>query len=710
MYTGVDKSEVTAKIEQAGENASQYTFYKTGDTVTAVPFGESAPQGGVLLPEDAPDALPEPAPTQPAEETEATPAGTPTPTETDPIQLEADTPDPSQPLGQFSRDFIQNMRGYQADKFRKPVQKFFGALGGVGRSFQGKSSGFMTDQDKAAYQTRLLNMIADQDAAVQSSLKAALSGQASSLEGLETMYREQSDILQTIRRSKEASAQAAMKEQSADLRQQLDLTIEEKEKGGWQGYSTNESIAKSVSAGVNAITSDDTIFAVDAEGNIGFRSSTDRNSGKAKFANLVLAKMRGTQDADQNALFVDLMNISLSGSGLQSTDQVLSQAGNEFYTTHSAEMAKLLRDAEIAKRKRVMKDEEADQTIKQIQSQQSARVQAYLDKDPDYANAQAKLESLETQINDARKNVGKLSYSLSHDGKRLTPESWQQATQQALQTAAPPPIAAPAEPAAPPPPQAEPEPVEAAPAEAQKVQDGQYEYQEQPDGTIAIFKSGEATPLTVAQPGTEAFTNAKKVIDAKPEPAPAPTAPAVGEGDSPQPSPAALDEAKVPGDEVQGLELAPEGSTPQDVAMHLLNTGGNNSKRFQQQVMASPMFEKFMKDKGLTDPKLGWRSFTSEFRYRSGQQKKMDRRKIDEEILQEPERSSKKDVMGAKVRSFSRRLFAPRDSAGNPTTRWERSFTPKPNPAAEAVSETPTDNNTTESEAKKQQNKPPVGN
>ncbi|QDP58796.1 MAG: hypothetical protein Unbinned80contig1000_5 [Prokaryotic dsDNA virus sp.] len=715
MYTGVDKGEVTAKIQQAGENPAEYMFYQTGDVVTAVPFGSDAPEGGVLMGEAAPAALPDAAPdAEPMGEIEGAPAGTATPTQTAPMQIESKAPDPTQPLGQFSQAFIQNMRNREADRFRKPVQRFFGALGGMGRSFQGKDSGFMTDRDKATYQTRLLNLLAAQEEAAQSSLKAALSGQTASLEGLETMYKEQSDIFQTVMRNKEASAQAAMKEQSQDLRQRLDRVLEEKRNDGWQGYSSEMLRLKNVSNIVNDIMGSDLVFTREKgpDPKLMFRSQGNRNTGKAAFGEQVLGALK-TMDASQKALFLDVLNNALGAAGLQSSEETFVSAGNRFYETYGQRVRQELRMAEIAKAKRLEADEKADETIREIEAQQSARVRAYLENDPDYKSAQTKMAELEAQIKNARQNVGKLSYTLSTDGGgKLTPESWAQATQKAMNsatqsptTAAPPPPAAPAEPAAPPPPQAEPEPVEAAPAEAPRVQDGQYEYQQRPDGSIDIFKAGQSKSLMTANPGTEAFTNAKKVIDAQPapaepEPAPAPPAPAVGEGDSPQPSPTAPDEAKQPGPEVRGLELAPEGSSPADVALHLLNTGGDNSKRFQQEVMASPMFEKFMKDKGLTDPRLGWKAFTSEFRYRSSQQKRMDRRKIDEEIIQDPKKHSRKEVTGAKLRSATRRMFAPRDAAGNPTTRWERSFMPKPNPAAKAASETPTDNDLPENKAK----------
>lgn len=732
MFSGEDVAAVKRQIVDAGQDPNNYAFYQQGDRVVASTVDSAPPEGAVRISGEETRLEPTQPTTQPLQAEDQEFAGGVRPGEaglalppSQPQQVAAGTPDPSQPLGEFSPEFITSMRQYQADKIKRPLRGFFQGIAGVGRSLQGKSSGIMTPAQEQAYRMQLLKLLNDQDSTVNANLRAAGQLNQSQLEALTSILKGAEGTASNIRDREYRRAEEELKEQGRDLRDSIADLSKRQEAEGWSLWSTDIRLRTNTSAKVAAVI----------EGSGAFQTKTGARGEsideiipgqEGKFYQILHEALKGIKDPAERAFFIDELEATATDSGIVLTDEIIIGDTDKFYRRAGPEIRELFRDARIEKKQRERTDERYEKTIDELRAKQRGRVEVLLKDNVEYQKALDTIEQTQTDLRNLEDESKAISYRLVHgsgamQGQPITEQNWTQATQEAMTsvtqpptTAAPPPTSpAPAEAAEPPPPQAEPE-VEAAPPEAQRVLDGGYEYQQRPDGSIDVFKAGQSEPLIPggAKPGTEAYDNAKKVIDAQPapaepEPAPSPPpAPAVGEGDPPQPSPTAPKD-RPPGDSVGRIAVAREGDSPQDVALRLLNDGGNQGKQFQRETMASPMFEKFMRDKGITDPQLGWKAFTSEFRYRSSQQKRMDRRKLDEDIIQDPKKYKGSEVMGARLRTGFRQLFAPKDAAGNVTSRWERSFESKPNPSAVAASETPTDNNLPEEQAKRDEQKQP---
>jgi hypothetical protein len=93
-----------------------------------------------------------------------------------------------------------------------------------------------------------------------------------------------------------------------------------------------------------------------------------------------------------------------------------------------------------------------------------------------------------------------------------------------------------------------------------------------------------------------------------------------------------------------------------------------------------------MEEKGIKDPRRGWRSFRGEFFYRLRNQNRYERQREDEETI----KTGRGNVLGAKIRQGARKLFGPKDAAGNPITNFEReNYIPPDNASAAAVGGTP---------------------
>jgi hypothetical protein len=102
------------------------------------------------------------------------------------------------------------------------------------------------------------------------------------------------------------------------------------------------------------------------------------------------------------------------------------------------------------------------------------------------------------------------------------------------------------------------------------------------------------------------------------------------------------------------------------------------AQRWKESFQKTPTFKSYMQREKLLDPEIGFQKWKGDFRYRTAQGKKIERRQKDLGIIDKPFEHSTTQVAAAKVRQHLRQALMPKDPAGRPITRWEKQFVPEP--------------------------------
>ena len=593
-------------------------------------YQEAPVPGEAPAPVPAPAPAEEPPPAAPADPTAQIPA----------IEDQPGYEAPDTEYGPTTRAAMAEMA---RQKRVAPIRAVLRSIRGASRAYLGMDPGYATQKDIARLKYGYMQLAAQQDTLTQEgAFKAGrwTVDMQSNLVALAKQWGDQADLLLQLAENK-ASVQHG--EFMKTVRTNIETLDEQLEAGGWTSFVKRN-------AGQGAITG---ALLAATQGVVGTRTadgSTVYSISKAKRPDMLAAiaeQANGLPTEELRAVYFErlkLMGIDIfPGSRPPEWNDALNQMSPGLIGPLSTQIYA----AEALKKQRVERERQLVYERDELWKQRRRRIDPFLDQEK-YQHSQGEAIRLRKKAEELAPQIGAIvSFIHPKTGQQLQTSVRAARTGAAL-PAAPAPLPTPTAPALP---TGAPEPVP--------------------------LPSEVPPPVAPAEAAT-----APPVLQGQPPAAPAPAGAPPPAGAAAAPPPPEDPEAGV------SFEPLPKGATATEATIHMINQLDRKNPpalatRWQEDFMKTEVFRNYMQREKLNDPEIGFRKWKGDFRYRTAQGHKIERRQKDIDIMEKPKAHSPTQVAGAKVRHGLRGIFSPKDSAGRPITRWERQFVPKPKPGAQ---------------------------